>query len=301
MKTSRTLSVPISTKHRTLEQKLRRLVRRSCALERRRRVANHRRMQPFWMICACTLMLSFLVMFSVRAQAGATPIATFEQANSAFAAGHYADAIHGYEDIITRQGYSAPVLFNLANAHYRAGQFGAAILNYERARLLAPRDKAIAANLRLAREKAGMPAPTLNPFQKAARSQGVNTLAWVGSSALVLMLASIVASRLLRFRSRGRARTFAASAGAIFLLTAGAFAVRWPEFNDAVVVQQRAAARIAPAGNAAESFALKAGETVSIRRTHGSFALVSTSDRRTGWVSLAEIGRLFAAAPIAHL
>ena len=86
------------------------------------------------------------------------PGLTFEQANAAFAAGNFRAAIQEYEAILEHDGFSAPLLFNLGNACYRDGQFGAAILNYERAQVLAPHDRAIAANLRLARKKASVPA-----------------------------------------------------------------------------------------------------------------------------------------------
>ena len=102
---------------------------------------------------------------------------TFEQANTSFESGNYRAAISQYEAILAHNGFSAPLLFNLGNAYYRDGQFGAAILNFERAQVLAPRDNSIAANLRLAREKAGVPSPILNEVERAARFLSPNMLA----------------------------------------------------------------------------------------------------------------------------
>ena len=46
----------------------------------------------------------------------------FAGANAAFAAGRYEEAIAGFEDLVARDGYSAPLLFDLGNAYFRAGR-----------------------------------------------------------------------------------------------------------------------------------------------------------------------------------
>ncbi len=64
-----------------------------------------------------------------------SPQTPFDQANTEFAQKDFRHAAADYEAIITRQGYSVPVLFNLANAYEQDGKLGLAILNYERAEL----------------------------------------------------------------------------------------------------------------------------------------------------------------------
>ncbi len=64
---------------------------------------------------------------------GAETQASFDHANAAFAEKRFAEAANEYEAVISRQGFSAPVLFNLGNAYYLDGNLGRAILNYERA------------------------------------------------------------------------------------------------------------------------------------------------------------------------
>lgn len=237
------------------------------------------------------------VLFTLGAfplQAGAetmTNAPSFDGANSSFAAGNYRDAISQYEVLIERNGYSAPLLFNLGNACYRAGEFGRAILNYERAQVLAPNDESINSNLRLACEKAGVKEPATNPLLRAARLLTPNALAWTGSAALAAICLAIF---MRRVRPRfAPARPLTGLALAVLLAVIAAFAVRWPEFNRAVVVAVEAPARIAPASNAAESFRLKGGEPVSAEQSHGDFVLIRTPDGRSGWVSRDEIGLLF--------
>ena len=188
------------------------------------------------------------------------------------------------------------MLFNLGNACYRDGQFGAAILNYERAQVLAPRDRAIATNLRLARKKAGVPAPALSEVEKAARVLTPNTLAWLGSIVLTVFCSALGIGRFLPRFSRDETKTIAMVAGVMLLLVATAFAIRWREFQRAIVVATKVPARIAPASAAAESFALKAGEPVTVSKTYGQFILVRTPDGRSGWVSKKEVGLVFQAA-----
>src|SRR5262245_34663756 len=87
-------------------------------------------------------------------------------------------------------GVSAPELFNQANAAQREGRFGPAILGYERARLLSPSESSIEQNLRVAREKAGVNAPTIPVWQRPAHWLGFDEWALLGSSALTAGCAS---------------------------------------------------------------------------------------------------------------
>ncbi len=76
------------------------------------------------------------------------------EANKLFQSGDFPAAASAYQKIIDVDGPSAAVLYNLGNSHYRLGQYGPAILAYERAKLLAPRDPDLQANLNLTRKAA---------------------------------------------------------------------------------------------------------------------------------------------------
>jgi hypothetical protein len=82
-------------------------------------------------------------------------------------------------------GYSAATLYNAATARAREGKVGAAILNYERARLLAPSDPDIAANLQLVREHAGLSESTQNGVMQILTSVRAGTFGWLGCWGLV--------------------------------------------------------------------------------------------------------------------
>src|SRR5580704_484089 len=78
----------------------------------------------------------------------------FAKANEEYAAGHFQEAIDGYETLARSGKWSASLFYDLGNAYFRASDFGRAILNYERALALEPRHPEADANLRIARDEA---------------------------------------------------------------------------------------------------------------------------------------------------
>jgi len=77
---------------------------------------------------------------------------TKAEADSAYAQGHYQQAIHDYESLL-KQGVSTSLYYNLGNAYYRMDEIPRAVLNYERALLLSPGDPDVRFNLQMARSK----------------------------------------------------------------------------------------------------------------------------------------------------
>lgn len=240
-------------------------------------------------LCA-GLMIIVVFLSSLTARA-ASPAPAFDEANASYASGNYHAAIAQYQAILAHDGFSAPVLFNLGNACYRDGQYGNAILNFERAQVLAPRDAEIAANLRLARQKADVSAPALNEIEAACRFLSPNTLAWIGSIALTAICVAIGLGRLVP--QLPYIKVVGAVAAVTLLAVAATLAIRWPQFDRAIVIAANAPARIAPASTAADSFTLKAGEPIRIMRSYGRFLLARTSDGKSGWVSAEQVGRVF--------
>ncbi len=80
--------------------------------------------------------------------------ATFTKANADYAAGHFPDAITGYESLVKNRQWNPILFYDLGNAYFRTGDFGRAILNYERALALDPAQPEARANLQLARDQA---------------------------------------------------------------------------------------------------------------------------------------------------
>lgn len=75
------------------------------------------------------------------------------EADRAYNAGNYQDAIEIYIAAMEMEGVSAPALFNLGNACVKAGDYGKAALCYERAHRLDPSNKSITENLEYVKAK----------------------------------------------------------------------------------------------------------------------------------------------------
>jgi len=277
-------------KRLTLEQRIRKLARRYRAQQRREaekapRDRSSQRRIASW---AGTIGLVVLVQFA----ASGAMASTFETANENYAAGRFADAARGFEQVIVERGYSAPVLFNLGNAWLKAGETGRAILNYERALLLAPEDAGIQSNLSRARQKAGVAASQNQFREKVARVLSLDTLAWTSVWSSALLFAVVLVSRLLPAFPRGVGRSVAITAVlGVFVAVAG-MAWQWPERNRAVVLDADTAAHIAPASVGDVLFNLPAGEVVRAIKAHNGYTLVRLRDGRSGWVKSAAVERV---------
>jgi len=92
--------------------------------------------------------------------------AAFDQANQWFEKGEYTQAIEGYETLLQSGRQTPAVHFNLGNAWFRQGSTGKAIYHYLMAQTLDPLDPDIQANLKFARDSAGLPANGVVPAWK---------------------------------------------------------------------------------------------------------------------------------------
>src|SRR5712691_9388165 len=77
----------------------------------------------------CCAVSCVLIIPSALAQSDAQ----FAKANQEYAAGHFKEAIDGYEALVRAGEWSANLFYDLGNAYFRAGDLGRAILSYERA------------------------------------------------------------------------------------------------------------------------------------------------------------------------
>jgi tetratricopeptide (TPR) repeat protein len=182
-----------------------------------------------------------------RAQAPSAAPSTsarFEQANRAFAEGHYAAAVAGFEGLARTRGWSAPLLYDLGNAYAQEGHVGRSILSYERARVLAPRDADITANLAYVRARAGLPSPSPTWYQVVVSRLSPTAWTWFAAGSLWLVGLCLMSARKWHLRGLGYA------AVVTFLLTATSVAgvvVSARAANRAVVVESKSApVRVSP-------------------------------------------------------
>lgn len=184
--------------------------------------------------------------------------------------------------------YSAPQLYNLGNAYAREGKPGLAVLDYERARLLAPSDSDVHANLRYVLEAAGLPGTTGNWFDRHLGSVRSSTYFWLGCISILLAGTSELARRVYpRHRIALRAVSVAGLAGIVLALYAAA--ALWPIMSEAVVIAPTTAQRMAPAAVAEPLSTLHEAQIVRVQAQRQGFALVRTTTGLTGWVLRADL------------
>lgn len=186
-------------------------------------------------------------------------------------------------------GYSASRLYDLGNAYARDGRLGMAVLNYERARLLAPSDPDLRANLSFVRTASGLPSVTGTWFDRqATQLASPNTFFWFGCVGLLIVgLSLLLAHQYPRRRIALGACT--AVGFALMAITLSNALALWPMMKEAVVIARTSPARVAPVPMADALMNLREAEIVTVDARLRDFTLVHTDTGRTGWVASADI------------
>jgi tetratricopeptide (TPR) repeat protein len=224
---------------------------------------------------------AFLLSANARAE-------TLDDANRAFAEGHYHAATLGFQSVLNQNGYSASVLFDLGNSYFQEGDFAHAILAYKRAQWLSPNDPDIAANLRVAQKRAGLSETEPRWNERITEAMSSNSWAWVGSCALILFCLSLLGSRIWPLRGPS---FFWLSAVSVLALLTALFAVvfSFGKLREAVVIDKNVTALISPFPSAQVLFSPSSGETLTVQKTYNGFYLVKDSTGRSGWISQSQL------------
>ena len=225
-----------------------------------------------------------------------------DAANRAYAAGNYDEAATLFQQLITANGYSAPLCFDLANAEARAGHIGEAILNYERARYLAPGDHDIDQNLQLARKQAGLEPNSFRWWQIVLLS--IDWSVWLGIMAFVLVLmflaiigtsyAPAIASAskisLARLKTIFRAIIFV---GIPFCLLMGYVELSTIGFTNriegVIVAPKSATLRLSPFESSDSTGTIPEGELVTVENRRDNYLWIEARDHHFGWIQQKDI------------
>jgi hypothetical protein len=186
-----------------------------------------------------------------------------------------------------RGAYSASQLYNLANGYARSGQTALAVLSYERARVLAPSDADLRANLRRVREAAGLPTTDVSWLDRYGRFANPNAIYWLGIAGLVLSGGCWL---LLRRKPKRRGGLRMGAVIGIALVAATLFnaAANVGVLSESVALHG-AAATVSPVEGADALFEIPAAATVRVLDRHGAFELVRDSQGREGWVAATDL------------
>ena len=224
---------------------------------------------------------------------------TKAEADSAYAQGHYQQAINDYQALL-KQGASADLYYNLGNAYYRSENITQAVLNYERALLLSPGDRDIRFNLQLARSKTiDKIVPESEMFFITWYHALVNLMSvdgWARTAIFSLALI-IVLSLVYLFSQPVWLRKIGFFGGITLLVVfvlANVFASQQKQSlihrKGAIVMSPSVTVKSTPAANGTDLFILHEGTKVTI--TDGSmrdWKEIRLADGKEGWIESKKI------------
>ncbi|NQT81633.1 tetratricopeptide repeat protein [bacterium] len=221
----------------------------------------------------------------------------FSAINSLYEKGDYRGAIAAYESLARRYKIQCMSLYyNLANAHYNANNLGKAILYYRKAQKLAPRDKEVADNLRIAQAKGGLPTlpQRASPHQSIGRKlvrlfslfEGVAaslTFRWL---LIIFVLLSVFLGRKRRYLVR-----ISIVLAILFYMSLGATLYKayvQKSFREAVVLDEQPM-RKSPIEDGPSIKVLKEGTMARLERHHNGWCKIVVDGGKVGWIRQSDI------------
>lgn len=232
------------------------------------------------------ILLALIVCLTSKGLAQVNPEDAFASANTAYAAGHFPEAIKTYEGLVQDHHWSANLFYDLGNAYFRAGDSGRAILNYERALALNPTQPEAQANLRLVREQAR--ALELAPTWPEEHLAFLTTDQYAMTAAIAFWCAAFIVAGLFFARRRAVVWVFTLLLLAV-IVGGSAFAISAFENGHsgrdaAIVTAPKIQARLATAENAGTVLVLPPGSEVKILSTRGQWSYAALPNDLRGWI-----------------
>lgn len=251
-----------------------------------------------------SFVISFLALsvFAVVAQ-GANAVSLAQQADSAYRAERYYDAIALYDSLMSVQGRSAGACYNMGNCCYRVNRRGEALLWYERALRLDPTDKDARANIAFVRNKLpDVAVADSNDVLSVGRDRFVNHFtsdAWA-AVCLIAFIATILLVACYIFASAPWLRKTGFFAGIAMLIVAVvamfcavAQARARTSRDAAIVVAPSVTISANPRADAPAAFSLAEGSKVHVLDSlrdgkaddSATWLLITPDGDKQGWVS----------------
>lgn len=223
----------------------------------------------------------------------------FEQANTLYNTGSFAEALDRYKVILETDKHSAELYFNIANAHYKLNHIAPSIYYYEKALLLNPNDEDIKNNLAFANNMRidaidTLPEVGLKRFvKKAANSLTVDSWAKL-SVFLVILFVLFYLLYYFTFKT-GKKRFYFISSFTLIVLAFIALAFTFYTYNlskkysPAIVFAKESQVKSEPNLRSDEAFVLHEGTKVQVLDTVKNWKKIQLSDGKTGWLKNEDI------------
>ena len=227
-----------------------------------------------------------------------------QEANTAFDAQDFDQAINKYESLIANDFVSTALYHNLSLSYYEGGNLAKAILNMERARRRAPMNRDVNHNLKLLKENVDGSYGTLPEFFLVAWYNAVVRLApsyiWLGLHIIFLLAClGLLYLYLIKGQDFGLHRSYAIGVIvglAVFALIFASFSYSREYLenrNDvAIVMSDGVALRAGAEDNSQEEGILNQGEIVYVTDKIGEYLKVKLEDLTEGWIRENEMERI---------
>ena len=247
------------------------------------------------------ILLAILLMAHPASSADVPVTERFQQGNTFYEQGQYAEAAAAYQAIVATGLHNGAVYYNLGNALLKADQLGAAILFLERARRLLPRDEDVAFNLQYARSQ------TLDKLEEQAASPFLTLLVTIRDaltfselSALAfglywLLSGLIIALLVAPNRMRRRLVWFGILPVVGFLLLTGmVLMAQWraAAADEAILLATQAEAKTGPGASYSTLFEIHAGAKVVIQREKQDWVEIKLPNNVIGWIMQKDLERI---------
>ena len=218
------------------------------------------------------------------------PGEAFVNANAAYEAGRFSEAIELYRRLQDSGVESGHLYYNLGNAYLRNGELGQAVASFRRSLIFQPRDQDVRANLEFARKSArdaiappepGAVARTLFFWHYSLSRSELGTLVVV----LNLLLWGVLILRIYR-RASETLRWIFFGLLLLLLTTGTSLALRHLRPQQvAVIVPQEVDVRSGTSANALVLFKLHAGTEVRVvDRREQALRIALPEKGRGGWI-----------------
>jgi tetratricopeptide (TPR) repeat protein len=245
------------------------------------------------------LLLVLAARASGFAQTSESPSERFQEANSLYQNGEFAQAEARYRQLLEEGVEGGSLYFNLANACFKQKRLGEAIYYWEKALRFDPGDREARENLEFANllvvDRIEVPP---DPLPVRILYQAIHWLTLRQESYLLLVLftlANLFAGICLIGRSRRLRATalYSGLAAALLLVVFGA-SFAWKIFEsvnrrDGIVVEPKVDIRSGPGAQNVTVFTIHEGSKVRVRSEASGWYLVSLANGWTGWVETSSI------------
>ncbi|WP_299776732.1 tetratricopeptide repeat protein [uncultured Formosa sp.] len=225
--------------------------------------------------------------------------AIFEQANTLYNNGKYAEAIDKYQAILDNGMHSSELFFNLGNAHYKLNHVGLSVYYFEKALQLAPNDTDIKNNIAYARNMtidAIDVVPEVGISKLLKNVTGILSFDGWAIITVVLFIVFVVLFISYYFSEYTAKKRLAFSTSLIVLFT-GCLTLFFAfhdynltqKDNPAIIFAQESQVKSEPNLSSQEAFILHEGTKVQVLDTVNNWKKIKLSDGKTGWISSSDI------------